>query len=217
MQYNQYTELPPWAQEHFGIAQNQSQKPRPNPISNVNYPYEYPYAWDIETNPHNVRARPIVINPPPEGYQRGYQFSPHAQKSRSSHIPNQPSTGQNYYPPTAPRMYSTIEPANIQQYVKNQPSMFVDPKIYPEEKPWEQMNDYERQTKVEQDARDIFFQKLYLDVDDLISERQFDRLPNHNPIEGREAYMQFLYGDYSLIPHFKDKWTYLYQKYHTNP
>ena len=137
--------------------------------------------------------------PPIEGYQK---------PASTSHPP--------YYPPRLPQEWNVLHPADREQYIKNQPSPFLDPNIYPVERPWDQMTDYERETKVAQDQRDAFFQKLYLDTDDLIAERQFDRLPNYNHIEDREAFSEFLFGSFGLdaASHYTDKNLYLYQKYH---
>jgi hypothetical protein len=155
--------------------------------------FENPSARDPRGLPHPAP------HPPPEGYQ-----------------PQVSHTQPRFYPPRLPQSYSTLAPADPMSLRQDQPSPFVPPNMYPLDRPWDQMSDYQRQVRVAQDQRDRFIHQLFQDTGDLMAERQFDRLPNFNQFTDRDAFMNFLAGDTSLVTHFKDKWGYLYQKYHLN-
>lgn len=170
-----------------------------NPVSHTTAPWRDAWPWQQDLDPRSPGAQPMPPpRPPPEGYQK---------PASTTHPP--------FYPPRLPQEYSVLHPADRSQYIKNQPSPFLDANIYPVDRPWDQMTDYEKETKVEQDGRDAFFQKLYLDTEDLLAERQFSTIDRHwNHIESQEAFKDYLYGSSGIMGAYKDKYTYLYQKYH---
>jgi hypothetical protein len=80
-------------------------------------------------------------------------------------------------------------------------------------RPFDQLTKSEQMNYVAREKRDHFMDRLFLDVDELMNERQFSTLPNYNQLEDRTKAEDFLYGKDSYATHFKDKWTNWHEKY----
>jgi hypothetical protein len=173
-------------------------------------PWQQPYLWQETLDPNAPGAQPEVLHPAPEGYQ------PHTDHS---------NTEPAYWAPEMPIMYGPQNRSDPSQWRQDQESMLSDNGYYPVHRNWDQMTPYEQQTFVGETQRDKFLQKIWLDVDNLLAERQFQILHNPNRIEDRDAYMHFQFGsrwddpenNFSLRPNFKDKWSQMYTKHHLHP
>lgn len=82
-------------------------------------------------------------------------------------------------------------------------------------RPFDQLSKSEQMNYVAREKRDHFLDRLFLDVDELMNERQFSTLPNYNQFEDRDAAIDALYGKDSLgFSTFRDPLTNFYEKYY---
>jgi len=174
-------------------------------------PWQQPYLWRETLDPGAPDAQPYVLHPPPEGRQ-----------PRTDHSDTNPP----YYAPEMPVMYGPQNRSDPLLWRQDQPSMLPTASYFPTaQRPFEDMTPHERSTFVQQSQRDSFINKLYQDVDTLVSERQYEHLPNFNRLEDRDLYVQYMFGaswdnpsgNFSLRPNFKDKNSQLALKYHVFP
>lgn len=75
---------------------------------------------------------------------------------------------------------------------------------------WDNLSHEQKTNEMAHMRRDEFVDRLFYGYDQLRNELQFQRLTNEGeqePLDARDKFVSYLYGENSLTPHFKDKWS----------